>query len=189
MGQLSVLQAPGSYTVTLSVDGTEHEQSLEVRKDPNSGGSEAEIAEQIELLYAVKEDLEVGAKAVHEIEALRVQLRNLMRFSKDEEVQEAAKAVEEKLVELEMNLVDLRLTGQGQDAVRFEAKLLAKLSYLTGGLAQADFRPTDQEIEVQKILHDRLAEHKSALDGLMAGEVAELNTFLQGKGVDVIGKR
>ncbi len=43
------------------------------------------------------------------------------------------------LLELEMNLVDLRQTGQGQDAVRFEAKLLSKLSYLTRGLAYADF--------------------------------------------------
>jgi hypothetical protein len=112
-----------------------------------------------------------------------------MRFSEDEEVKEAAKALEEKLVELEMNLVDLRLTGQGQDRVRVEAKLLSKLSYLTSGLANADFRPTDQEKEVQQILHDRLAEHRRALDGLVAGDVAEFNDFLQGKGVPIIGKR
>jgi hypothetical protein len=188
-GQMTVLQAPGIYKVSLTVNGTERTQSLEVRKDPNSAGSEAEIADQIELLYAVKADLEVGAKIVHEIEALRFQLRNLVKLSEDEEVKEAAEVLEEKLVELETNLVDLRQTGQGQDAVRFEAKLMSKLGYLTRGLANADFRPTAQEIEVQKILHDRLAEHQSALDGLVAGDVAELNEFLQGKGVAVIGRR
>jgi photosystem II stability/assembly factor-like uncharacterized protein len=188
-GQLSVLQAPGTYAVTLVVNGTEHKRSLEVRKDPNTAGSEAEIAEQLELLRAVKEDLEVGAKVVHEIEALRVQLRNLTRFTEDEEVKEAARTLEGKLVELEMNLVDLRLTGQGQDGIRFEAKLLSKLSYLTRGLARADFRPTDQEVEVQRILHDRVAEQRQALDRLVAKEVAELNDFLHGKGVHVIGAR
>ena len=132
---------------------------------------------------------EVGAKVVHEIEALRFQLLNVVKFSEDEEVTEAAKVLEEKLVELEMNLVDLRQTGQGQDGVRFEAKLMSKLGYLTSGLANADFRPTAQEIEVQKILHDRLAELQRALDGLVAGDVAELNDFLQGKGVAVIGRR
>jgi hypothetical protein len=186
---MTVLQAPGIYTVTLTVNGTERKQSLEVRKDPNSGGSEAEIAEQLELLYAVKKDLEVGAKLVHEMEALRFQLQNVVKLSEDEEVKEAAKALEEKLVALEMNLVDLRQTGQGQDAVRFEAKLLSKLGYLTRGLANADFRPTAQEIEVQRILHDRLAEHQRALDDLVTGDVAELNAFLQGKGVAVIGRR
>jgi plasmid stabilization system protein ParE len=188
-GRMTVLQAPGIYSVKLAVNGTELTRSLEVRKDPNSAGSEADVAEQLELLYAVKEDLEVGADMVHEIEELRIQLRNLIRFSEDEEVKEAAKALEEKLVEHEMNLVDLRLTGQGQDAVRFEAKLLGKLSYLTRGLAYADFRPTDQEIEVQNILHNRLAEHRRALDGLVARDVAELNDFLREKGLDVIGKR
>ena len=188
-GQMSVLQAPGNYTVTLVVNGTEQKQSVEVRKDPNSAGSEADIAAQLELLYKVKEDLEAGAKMVHEIEALRVQLRTLMRLSEDEEVKEAAKALEGKLVELEMNLVDLRQTGQGQDGVRFEAKLLPKLGYLPSGLAYADFRPTDQEIEVQKILHDRLTEQRSALDELVAEDVAELNDFLQGKGVAVIGRK
>jgi hypothetical protein len=188
-GRMSVLQAPGKYTVTLTVNGTEYKRSVEVRKDPNSAGSEADIAAQLDLLYAVKEDMEVGAKIVHEIESLRVQLRTLMRLSEDEEVKEAAKALEDKLVDLEMNLVDLRQTGQGQDGVRFEAKLLSKLGYLTRGLAYADFRPTDQEIEVQKILHDRIAEHRRALDGLVTEDVAELNTFLKGKGVDVIGKR
>jgi hypothetical protein len=184
---MTVLQAPGIYTVTLAVNGTEQTRSLEVRKDPNTAGSEAEVAEQLELLYAVKEDLELGAEVVHEIEALRVQLSNLMRFSEDEEVEERAKALEEKLVELEMNLVDLRQTGQGQDGVRFEAKLLGKLSYLTRGLANADFRPTDEEVEVQQILHNRLAERKRALDDLVA-DVAGFNDFLQGKGVPVIGQ-
>jgi tRNA U34 5-carboxymethylaminomethyl modifying GTPase MnmE/TrmE len=188
-GRLSILQAPGTYAVTLVVNETEHKQSLEVRKDPNTAGSEADIAEQLELLVAVKKDLEVGAEIVHEIEALRIQLQTLMRFSEDEEIKEAAEALETKLVELEMNLVDLRQTGQGQDAVRFEAKLLSKLSYLPRGVSTADFPPTDQEIEVQKILHDRLVEHRQALEGLMANDVAELNVFLQGKGVSIIGKR
>jgi photosystem II stability/assembly factor-like uncharacterized protein len=188
-GRMAVLQAPGTYTVKLTADGAEYTRLLEVRKDPNSAGSEAEIAEQLEVLYAVKADLEVGAGVVHEIEALRIQLQNLARFTEDAEVEDASKALGEKLVELEMNLVDLRLTGQGQDGVRFEAKLLAKLGYLTRGLALADFRPTDQEKEVQQILHDRLAEHRGALDAIIAGDVAELNAMLREKGVAVIGGR
>ena len=53
-----------------------------------------------------------------------------------------------------MEMVDLRLTGQGQEGVRFEAKLLQKLSYLTRGISVADFPPTDQEMEVKARLRE-----------------------------------
>ena len=45
--RLSILMPPGDYTVKLEVDGTEQAQPLTVLKDPNTGGSESEIAEQV----------------------------------------------------------------------------------------------------------------------------------------------
>jgi len=71
-GRLSILQPPGTYTLTLHVDGTELTRPLQVLKDPNSGGTEADIAQQVELLYGVKADMEAGAVLVHRIEAMRV---------------------------------------------------------------------------------------------------------------------
>ena len=85
-----------------------------------------------------------------------------------------------------MNMVDLRQTGQGQDGVRFEAKLLQKLNYLPGGLSQADFRPTDQEMEVKQILHEQLQEHLQRLDALMREDVAQLNQLLRARGMLII---
>ncbi len=40
---MTVLQAPGIYSVTLAVNGTEQTRSFEVQKDPNSAGGEAEV--------------------------------------------------------------------------------------------------------------------------------------------------
>jgi hypothetical protein len=42
-----------------------------------------------------------------------------------------------KLLEAEMELVDLRQTGQGQDGVRFGSKLISKMGYLSNGMAAA----------------------------------------------------
>jgi len=187
-GRISILQPPGTYTVTLTVDGEEHSRSLEVRKDPNSAGTVADVAEQVALLNAIKADMEAGAEAVHRMEALRVQLQTLAKFSEDEEVTSAAETLEKAIAELELKLVDLRQTGQGQDGIRFEAVLLGKLGYLTGGMSVADFRPTDQSVEVQGILHRELGEHLDALDALVAGEVAELNALLRSKGMGIIGE-
>ena len=41
-----ILMPPGKYTVRLTVDSAMQSQPLEVRKDPNSAGTDAEIAEQ-----------------------------------------------------------------------------------------------------------------------------------------------
>ena len=61
-------------------------------------------------------------------------------------------------------------------------QLLQKLGYLTRNVSVVDFPPTDQDMEVQQILRDRLAEHLSAVDALVAGDVAELNALLRSKG-------
>jgi hypothetical protein len=186
--QISILMPPGQYTVRLTVDGEEHAQPLTVLKDPHSAGSEADIAEQIALLEAVRQDVVTAGEAVHRIEAVRVQLQTLARFNEDGEVADAVRVLEEKLVQQEMELVDLRLTGQGQDGVRFGAKLLQKLTYLPGGLAGGDFRPTDQQVEVQGLLHAELEEAMRALNALLQTDLAALNDLLRQKGMVIIAQ-
>jgi len=182
-GRLSILAPPGRYVVTLVAGGAEQRQTLEVRKDPNSGGTEGEIAEQVRTLTAIQRDMNDGAEAVHRMEAVRAQVQALARVVDDAEVKRAATALLEQFTELEMNLVDLRLTGGGQDGVRFGSKLLAKLNYLATGIGSGDFRPTDQHGEVQAILSGELKGHLARLDGLIARELEAFNTLLRARNV------
>ena len=147
--QISILMPPGQYTVRLNVDGESHEQPLTVIKDPHSAGSEADIAQQIAFLKDVRADVVAAGEAMHRVEALRVQLQTMARFAEDETLSGAISDLEGKLEELQGTLVDLRQTGQGQDAVRFAARLLSKLGYLTNALSVADFPPreTDPHID------------------------------------------
>ena len=93
------------------------------------------------------------------MEAIRVQLETMSRFADEDELTEAIATLQGQLVDLQSTMVDLRLTGQGQDGVRFGARLLQKLGYLTGAIAGADFRPTDQEMQVKVILQEELRAH------------------------------
>ncbi len=181
--RISLLVAPGRYSVTLTVDGVEHTQPLEVRKDPNSDGSEADIAAQLRLLAAIRTDMDSAAVAVSRVESVRVQLAALRRVSRDADVTRAVDALEQRLVEVEMALVDLRQTGQGQDGVRFEAKLIGKLGYLTGALASSDFRPTDQQVEVQGKLNTELKERLAAIDAVLANDLAALNSLVRARNI------
>jgi photosystem II stability/assembly factor-like uncharacterized protein len=183
---MSILMPPGTYTVRLTVDGATQTQPLTVLKDPNSAGTESDIAQQIALLQKIRDDANRGAQEVNRVEALRVQLRTLARFTEDAEVKAASLALEKKLADTEMSLVDLRQTGEGQDGVRWGAKLLSKLGYLARGLAGGDFRPTDQQVEVQGLLKGRLDEQMGALQGIMTSDLAALNQMLRTKGLTVI---
>ncbi len=184
--QISILMPPGQYTVRLNVDGESHEQPLTVIKDPHSAGSEADIAQQIAFLREVREDVVTAGEAVERMEALRVQLATMARFAEDETLSGAISDLEGKLEELQGTLVDLRQTGQGQDAVRFAARLLSKLGYLTNALSVADFPPTDQEMEVKGILNEQLQIHLSAVETLIAEDVAALNEMLRTRGLLLI---
>jgi photosystem II stability/assembly factor-like uncharacterized protein len=188
-GRVTLLMPPGRYTVKLMVDGAEQRETVEVRKDPHSGGTEADIAAQMTVLKALQADLEQGARAVHRIEAMRVQLAALAKTVGDPALAAAAGALEEKLADFEMNLVDLRLTGQGQDGVRFGSKLLSKIGYLAGGLAGGDFRPTDQQLEVQRVLETELQHHLQTLDALVGTDVKALNDRLRSGNVPYVSDR
>jgi len=185
--QISVLMPPGVYTVSLAVDGQEFDQDLTVLKDPNTAGTVADIAQQVAFIKAIREDAVEAGKVVERVEAMRVQLETLARFSDDDEVNTAVEELGQTLQDLQMNMVDLRQTGQGQDAVRFEARLLQKFGYLTRGVSVVDFPPTDQDLEVLEVLHTQLEEHLRAVDAMVSGELAAFNDLLRGKGMDVIG--
>ena len=185
--QVSILMPPGDYVVRLTVDGETQERPLRVLKDPHSAGSDADIARQVEFLREVREDIVAAGEAVERVERIRVQLATLARFAdENEELKEAIAQLEARLAELQLNMVDLRLTGQGQDGVRFEAKLLQKLGYLTGAIAVSDFPPTDQEMEVKALLQEALARHLAELDALVEGDVARLNVMLARLGMLII---
>jgi hypothetical protein len=127
--------------------------------------------------------LNTGASAVTRADLVRAQLAALKRVATDAEVQRAADALDAKLVEAEMPLVDLRLTGNGQDGVRFAAALLANLSYLANGLAGGDFRPTNQQVEVQVLLANEIKAKTAAIEALLSGDLGALNALLRAKNV------
>src|SRR4029453_9490922 len=115
----------------------------------------------------------------------RSQIEGLARLSNDPTVTKAADELNQQLIAVEMNLVDLRLTG-GQDGVRYASKLLGKINYLAGGLASADFKPTNQQLEAQKVIDDQLKGIQSQADGLRTKVLGAFNEQLRTKNPPII---
>ena len=93
---IDILEPPGTYTVKLSAGGQEFTQKLVVLKDPNSGGSEAEIMEQTQLSLKVKDTFNTAAETVNVIESLRAQIIALKRAVGTAPDQQAAARVRQR---------------------------------------------------------------------------------------------
>ena len=105
------------------------------------------------------------------------------------EILPAAEALDEALVDLEMNLTDLRLSGgmARQDTIRWPRQLLAKLSSLAGYVGQSDFAPTTQQREVFAEYRVKLADSEGRMQAIRDGALADLNRLLDAQGVAVVG--
>jgi hypothetical protein len=184
-GRMSVLVPPGNYTVKLSVDGQELSQPLTIKKDPNSGGSEADIQAQAAMLAELRKDLESAAEMVNQIEMIRGQLeslRSLLPAGADSApVKTAADDLDKKLTEVEDNLIQRRLTGTGQDGVRWPVRLMSKINYLANGLSGSDFGPTTQQREVHAQFKEQLSAHRKRLDEVMSKDLRAFNELLRSR--------
>ena len=179
---ISILQPPGTYTVKLSAGGRELTQPLVVRKDPNTAGTEADIEAQTKLLVELRRDLNTAVDLLNRIELVRSQIEPLGRIVSDAEVKKAGAALNQKLIDLEMQLIDLRITG-AQDGIRFAAKLISRFGYLANGVSNADFRPTDQHLEVQTLLAERVRARVADFDAIAAGDLAAFNQMLRARNI------
>ena len=184
--RLSILAPPGTYTVQLSVGGRQLRQTLEVRKDPHSAGTEADIQAQTAMLFELRRDLESAVDVVNQIELVRSQIANLIQVVEDEAITEAGDELDQKLIALEGNLVELRETGRGQDARWGRRQLIRHIRNVAKGLASADFRPTDQQVEVQQLLQERLRTYLTQLDGLLSNDLSAFNELLRTRNVSNI---
>jgi photosystem II stability/assembly factor-like uncharacterized protein len=185
--RLALLAPPGTYTVKLTALGQEATQRLEVRKDPGSGGSEEEIRVQTALLTDIRADLDTVVGMVNSIEGTRSQLvalRNtLAADSGMAGIRSDADSLEQKLIGVEEALTQLKLTGRGQDDVRYPMKLMGRLSWLAEGIGGSDFAPTQQQREVQQLLRTEVRAARARLDALLQKEVAGFNEKLRQRNV------
>ena len=169
-GKLGPLAVPGKYKAVLNIDGQKLEEEFTILKDPNSSGTIKDIKEQFEFLITLRETINKNVKLINKIEELRYSLQN--DYNKDPKKKAAANKMDRKLYEIESNLFDVKLTGAREDAFRNPNKIYGRLAALGSDLTRfgADFKPTNQQVEVYQILSDRLQKQEIIFDEVMKEE-------------------
>ena len=147
-------------------------------------------AQNIELLarVAVEPDRVDANDEIREhveviVELIRRQIYDLKAIAKDrgesKESAEAVDSLDRKLLNVEEKLIQMKITGTGQDRVRWPAQLVGRLGYLASTVAVADFPPTDQQREVQQLLKQRLQQYQTELDEILQTDLPSFNRMLQ----------
>lgn len=81
-------------------------QKLEVKKDPHSAGTEADILAQTEVLLEIHRNMDTVADMINRIEWIRRQIYDLKEMLQEKEgakaVIEAVNALDEKLIDIEV---------------------------------------------------------------------------------------
>ena len=183
INRFSMLVPPGMYTVKLTAGTQELTEKLELRKDPNYPATEAEIAQDIAATRAVMADINEAVDAINTVQGVRIQLVTLRDLIKDDpkaaDLRAGADSLEKKFIAQEEYLRQLRVTGRGQDQVRWPMRITEQLIYLGDGLNGADQAPTAQQTAVQGMLHAELQDVKGRIDALLKGDLSAFNERLR----------
>jgi len=184
------LATPGTYRATLAVGDWSMSQSFELLKDPRISTSDADFAEQLDLLLKIRDKLSEIVTGVNTIRSLKKQLAEWVeRLGNDEsaaDVVTGAKELTDRLTDIENRLVQVEFTADG-DTLNYREQLFEKLSSLPAVVASADTRPTVQSYAVYDKLAGQADEQLEALKALRDGELAKLNGRLSELQVAIIG--
>jgi hypothetical protein len=183
------LALPGAYQVTLTVGEWSMTQPFELVKDPRVTTSDADLAEQLELMLAIRDKLSDTASAVNTIRTLKRQLADWSTRLADQDgatdAVSSAAALTDKLAEIEGRLVQAEFTSEG-DSLNYREQLFEKLGGLAPIVSSADARPTRQSHQVFDKLAGQIDEQLAALGGVTSGDLAAFNAQLVALGVDIV---
>lgn len=185
--RMSLLAPPGSYSVTLSVGGQDQTQKLNVIKDPHSSGTEADIAAQTQFVDALRDEYAALTGSVNQVESVRAQLGALVRELVNDEagrqIRQSAQQLNDRLVNAELKLLQLRETGHGQDDVRFAPMLMGKISYLVAEASSSDFAPTTQEVTVAQSFKQQGDAAQREIQQIISSDVPAFNNLLKERNI------
>ncbi|HET9399559.1 MAG TPA: hypothetical protein VFO34_01290 [Candidatus Acidoferrales bacterium] len=185
-GRIAILAPPGTYTVKLTVDGQSYTQNFKLLKDPNTQGTEVDIAAQTKLVTAIREEQDQVADCINQLELVRGQLVDLQRMAggddqSSKDLKKAAQDLDKKIVAVEGTMTQLLVSGRGQDDVRYPPMLVEKLGYLADSVATVDFAPTTQAVQVNDLLKEQVGKCQQQTRDLMSKDVAAFNSMLHDK--------
>ncbi len=117
-------------------------------------------------------------EAVNQIRRIRTQVESWKTRMDDEKVSQAAKELNDKLYEVEGELIQYRAKST-QDTLNFPVMINAKLAALIGMIGSAEGKPTRQSYEVFADLECRTDAQLKRLKEIVSTDVPSFNKLIE----------
>lgn len=174
------LALPGRYTIKLLVDGKDATVPLELKPDPRVQVTATDLADQVQLAVAIRDDFNRLSDTVERLRSIRKQLQDRNPLLKGnapaQPLVTAATALVAKLDVLEAKLHNPKAQVTYDIlAQRGGAQLYSRLGWLYTMVLEGDGPPTQGMRESYGRLHDELAKLLDSFQALLDKELAELN--------------
>jgi len=180
------LVPPGRYTVTLRSAGVERTEPLVVVKDPASGGSDESIRVQAELLHRIRSDLDTAAASINYLERIRLSIATVrgklgrpdLASAFRNRATAALDQLELRTAAAERSLFQTRVTGRGQDFLRWPMRVTEQLLFLAEDVSSSDYAPTAAHAQVYAELHAELLSSLASANDIVEREVPNYNALM-----------
>ena len=181
--------APGTYTVRLTVGEETRTATAELKQDPRTTASQADLKAQFDFLLAANRKLSEIHEQIERIRKVRTQLGDLRkRIGKDEKgkpIVEAAKALDKKMTAVEDALYQTK-NRSPQDPLNFPIRLNDKLAGVAESAASGDYAPTAQQRAVYAQLVEKIDAELAKLKEVWEKDLPALNAMVKASEVPAI---
>ena len=163
---------------------------LEIVKEAGVDASLADLQAQFDLLLSIRDKVSATHKVINQMRDARAQLKGwrerLAGLESAAGIIEAAKALEEQVLEVEKALMIPETRGGWPDAMNHGDRLATQLSNLSFNVNLGDYQPTDYEREAFAEIAGDIDGAVEKFNDIVDGNLAEFNTMLSNAGFGVV---
>ncbi|MBR9920948.1 MAG: glycosyl hydrolase [Bacteroidetes bacterium] len=179
---------PGNYTAELQVGDQIKSTSFEIRKDPRSMASMADMRAQEAFTKEVLDKVSEAHTSIGKIKDLRQQIDNytgrLEEADKYEGLKELAAEIDSVVTSVEKALYQTQNRSR-QDPLNFPIRLTNKLAHLNS-VTSGDYPPTDQAVAVKEELIADIDAQLQQLESVFTEMVPRFNKLIRELEADTI---
>ncbi len=180
---------PGSYRVSLDVNGAAQMENFKILPDPRAEVSVADMQKQYDFITSINETVDKAHQSIKKIRKINEKLDAFTKQYKDNEATkdlvERAKKMKEGFSEVEKALYQTK-NRSNQDPLNFPIRLTNKLAHLNSLVSIDDFPPTEQDIAVKNEMTTKINSQLATFDKLVDEEMKAFNDSFNQLGLDYL---
>ncbi|MCR9227807.1 MAG: glycosyl hydrolase [Flavobacteriaceae bacterium] len=169
---------PGTYKVTLNVNGETQTENFAILPDPRAEVTAADMQKQYDFITEVNETVDRAHQSIKKIRAINGKLDDFIKKYKGDKTTKAlvekAEKMKEEFGSIEKELYQTQ-NRSNQDPLNFPIKLTNKLAHLNSLVSIDDFPPTEQDIAVKNEMSGKINEQLKTFEALIDDEISAFN--------------